>query len=314
MQLMQPATENDMRSRRQPLLLFALLLALMPAAPDEARAQHAEAVTLTHVHGLAYSADGKQLMVPSHHGLAVFRDGKWSKAPGPSHDYMGFAASRNRLYSSGHPAPGSGLVNPFGLIRSDDGGRTWQKRGLERETDFHLLGVSWNANAIYVWNPEPNSKMRAAGVHFTLNDGFTWQRAAVKGISGKPHAIAVHPADPKIVAIATATGVFLSRDSGDSFESVAANGQGLTVFFDLDGKHLWHSSYDGRPRLARTALQGGANTAATLPALTNDAVAYVAQNPAEPREYAIATFERSVYVTRDGGRNWRQIARNGKGL
>jgi len=283
-------------------LLFPAVAAAQPA------------VNLQHVHGLAYSADGKQLMVPSHHGLAVYRDGKWSKAPGPAHDYMGFTAARTRLYSSGHPAEGSGLVNPFGLIRSDDGGRTWQKRGLEGETDFHLLGVSWNANAIYVWNPEPNSKMRAAGVHFTLNEGFTWRRAEAKGVRGKPHAIAVHPTDPKIVAIATAAGIFLSRDSGDSFEPVAAKGQGLSVFFDLDGKHLWHSSYDGSPRLARTALQGGANTAATLPALTNDAVAYVAQNPAATGEYAISTFERSVYVTPDGGRTWRQIARNGRGL
>jgi photosystem II stability/assembly factor-like uncharacterized protein len=266
-----------------------------------------------HVHGLAYSADGQQLVIPSHHGLAIYRDGKWSKAPGPAHDYMGFAAARTRLYSSGHPAEGSGLVNPFGLIRSDDGGRTWHKRGLEGETDFHILGVSWNTNAIYVWNPEPSSKMRATGVHYTLNDGFTWQRAAAKGIRGKPHAIAVHPADSKIVAIATAAGIFLSRDSGDSFEPVPASGQGLTVFFDLDGKHLWHASYDRSPRLSRTALQGGVNTAATLPALTNDAVAYVAQHPAVTGEYAIATFERSVYISKDAGKTWKQVADRGSG-
>ena len=289
------------------VLVFAGLL-----FPALALAQ--TAVTLHHVHGLAYSADGQQLMIPSHHGLAIYRDGKWSKAPDPAHDYMGFAAARTRLYSSGHAAEGSGLVNPFGLIRSTDGGRTWQKLGLEGETDFHILGVSWNSNAIYVWNPEPSSKMRAAGIHFTLNDGFTWQRTAARGIRGKPHAIAVHPSDPKIVAIATAAGIFISRDSGESFEPVAAGGQGLTVYFDLDGKHLWHSSHDGRPRLTRTALQGGASTAASLPALTNDAVAYVAQNPATQEEYAIATFERSVFLSRDGWRTWRQIARNGKGL
>lgn len=301
-----------MPARPHPILVLVLLITALTGAPHEARAQNTGTVTLTHVHGLAYSADGKQLMIPSHHGLAIYREGKWLKAPGPAHDYMGFAPARTRLYSSGHPAPGSGLVNPFGLIRSRDGGKTWEKLGLEGETDFHVLGVSWNTNAIYVWNPEPSSKMRAAGMHFTLNDGFTWQRAAAKGIAGKPHAIAVHPADAKIVAIATAKGIFLSRDSGDGFEPVPADGQGLSVFFDLDGKHLWHSSHDGTPRLVRTALQGGANAVATLPPMIKDAVAYVAQNPAVNGEYAIATFERSVYVSRDAGKTWKQIARNGK--
>src|SRR6266436_3742125 len=88
-------------------------------------------VTLMHVHGLAYSPDGKRLMIPSHFGLAVYENGKWSKAPGPQHDYMGFSATSKYIYSSGHPAAGTSLVNPFGLLRSQDGGNTWDKLALE---------------------------------------------------------------------------------------------------------------------------------------------------------------------------------------
>jgi len=32
---------------------------------------YAQSITLHHVHGLAYSGDGKRLMIPSHHGLAI---------------------------------------------------------------------------------------------------------------------------------------------------------------------------------------------------------------------------------------------------
>src|SRR5262245_46414750 len=134
-------------------ILKSAVLGLALAIAAQAAAQ----VTLMHVHGLAYSPDGKRLMIPSHHGLAVYETGKWSKAPGPEHDYMGFAATGKHLYSSGHPAPGSGLVNPFGLLRSRDGGRTWDKLGLEGESDFHLLATGWNTNAVYVWNPAPSS-------------------------------------------------------------------------------------------------------------------------------------------------------------
>src|SRR5688572_27842482 len=189
-------------------------LGLVGILMSAAVAAQAGAVTLTHVHGLAYSADGKRLMIPSHHGLAVYENGMWSKAPGPQHDYMGFSATARNLYSSGHPAPGSGLMNPVGLIRSRDGGRTWEKLGLEGETDFHLLAAGWNTNAIYVWNPRPSSRLKAAGLHFTLNDGFTWKRATAHGLAGELRALAAHPDDAATIAVATSDGLYLSRDSG----------------------------------------------------------------------------------------------------
>jgi hypothetical protein len=257
----------------------AALLAMAACLAGPAAAQ----VSLMHVHGLAYSPDGKRLMIPSHHGLAVYENGKWSKAPGPQHDYMGFAATAKSLYSSGHPAHGSGLVNPFGLMRSRDGGKTWDKLGLEGESDFHLLATSWNSNAIYVWNPAPSSRMRSPGLHYTLNDGFSWKPARAAGLDGEPQALAVHPDDAATVAIASSGGVFLSRDSGESFKPIVSSTQGLSVFFDLDGKHLWHGSFDGASRLARVALAGSTATSIKLPPLGKDAIAYIARESISPQ-------------------------------
>ncbi|HUQ77071.1 MAG TPA: YCF48-related protein [Burkholderiales bacterium] len=284
--------------------LLAAALLLIGAA-------HAQ-VTLVHVHGLSYSPDGQRLVIPSHHGLAVYENGKWSKAPGPQHDYMGFAATSKSLYSSGHPAPGSGLVNPFGLLRSRDGGKTWDKLGLEGESDFHLLATSWHANAIYVWNAAPNSRMPRAGLHYTLDDGLAWKAAAAKGIDGDPFALAAHPRDAKSVAMATSKGVYASSDAGETFTARTSQ-QGTAVFYDLDGKHLWYGSYDGRqPHLARAPLDGGSPAQFKLPPLTQDAVAYIAQNPVRHAEYALATFQRNVYLSTDAGRTWKAIAEAGQ--
>jgi photosystem II stability/assembly factor-like uncharacterized protein len=290
-----------------------LLAALVVGWAGWTGASAQSAITLHHIHGLAYSADGKQLMIPSHHGLAVYRDGKWSKAPGPQHDYMGFSATAKNLYSSGHPAAGSGLVNPFGLIRSRDGGKTWDKLGLEGETDFHLLATGWNTNAIYVWNPAPSSRMKAPGLHYTLNDGFAWKRASATGLNGEPRALAVHPDDAATVAIATSEGLYLSRDSGERFAGVASAGEGLSALFDLEGKFLWYGAFDGQARLLRVPLAGGLLAQVRLPPLKDDAIAYIAQNPARRLEYAIATFERSVYLSKDGGESWKQVADRGEG-
>ena len=285
--------------------LACLCVAMLAATPAGAE------VTLTHVHGLAYSADGKRLMIPSHRGLAVYESGKWSKAPGPEHDYMGFAATAKNLYSSGHPAPRSGLVNPFGLIRSMDHGKSWEKLALEGETDFHLLAASWNTNALYVWNPAPSSRIERPGLHYTLDQGATWRHAEATGLEGEPAALAVHPDDPKSVAVATSKGVFESADAGKSFLQISG-GDGLGVFYDLDGKHLWYSTYDGRARLVQARVRSGPIRQIKLPPLPNDGVSFMAQNPAAHKEYAIATFERSVFVSKDGGQNWAQIADRGR--
>ncbi len=275
-------------------------------------AAQAQSVVLHHVHGLAYSADGKRLMIPSHHGLAVYENGTWSKAPGPQHDYMGFSATGENLYSSGHPAPGSGLVNPFGLLRSRDGGKTWETLGLEGESDFHLLATSWNTSAVYIWNPAPSSRMERPGLHYTLNDGLAWKPARASGLEGDPRALAVHPRDAAIVAVATSSGVFLSRDSGERFVRLVSDAEGLSVCFDLDAKNLWYGAFDGRARLSRAPLDGGTGASVDLPPLGRDAVAYIAQNPDARSEYAIATFARSVYLSKDGARTWKKIAERGR--
>src|SRR3954470_10430114 len=251
---------------------------------------HAQ-VMLTHVHGLAYSNDGKRLMIPSHHGLAVYEGGKWSKAPGPQHDYMGFAATADHLYSSGHPAPDSGLVNPFGLMRSTDGGKTWEKLGLEGETDFHLLATSWNTGAICVWNPAPSSHIRQPGLHCTGDAGATWRGADARALKGDPISLAVHPDDANLVSLGTSEGVFESSDGGNSFSQIAP-GPGTVVFYDLDGKHLWYGNFGKAAQLARAPVRQGPNSRIRLPALDDDAVAYIAQNPKRRDEYAMATFKR----------------------
>ena len=76
---------------------------------------------LFHVHGLSFSSDGNAILVPSHYGLAVYRDGSWSEVNGPIHDFAGFSVAETAIYASGHPPPGTALPDPLGLVKSTDG-------------------------------------------------------------------------------------------------------------------------------------------------------------------------------------------------
>ncbi|MEO8838165.1 MAG: F510_1955 family glycosylhydrolase [Herbaspirillum sp.] len=299
-------------------VVFIMGGSLPAVAGNQAVAQHvatvgASQIELMHVHGLSYSADGKKIFIPSHNGLAVYSNGGWSKLAGPESDFMGFSATHNAFYSSGHPAAGSSEVNPFGVIKSKDGGKTWQKLGLAGEADFHTLATSFGTNVVYVMNHQPNTRMSDAGIYATDSDGMKWRKAAANGLGAKVNSLAVHPTDAKIVAAGAADGLYLSRDGGDHFERLAANKQVLAEWFDLSGDQLWFSSYAGKPMLSQINLKKGA-TAKNVPLSMagDDAVAYIAQNPVNRDEIAIATFKRSVYVSKDRGRNWTQIATEGK--
>jgi hypothetical protein len=288
--------------------LLALLLSVAVVLPVQAAPQ----LTLMHVHGLSYSTDGKQLMIPSHHGLAIYRGGRWSKAPGPEHDYMGFSSAARAIYSSGHPAPGSKQANPFGLIKSVDGGRSWQKLGLEGESDFHMLATSYRTNAVYVVNANPNSRMSSTGLHYSLNDGASWQHVRAAGLSNGVTGLAVHPANAKMVAVSTGDGLYLSTDYGEHLQPVAQGLQVLSAYFSLDGNSLWFGSYRNAPALSRLDLKTRKVAPLKLPLSGQDAVVYLAQNPAKPKEWAFATYKRNVYLSADEGNSWKVIAKAGQ--
>jgi hypothetical protein len=269
------------------------------------------AVGLHHVHGLAYSPDGSTLLVPSHYGLAVYRDGRWSKTNGPPHDYMGFTVARDRFYSSGHPAPGSNLVNPFGLMRSRDLGKTWEPLGLSGEADFHLLAAGYESGMVYAVNGRPNSRMSGTGLYWTLDAGMTWTRAEASGLRGRILSLAPHPRNRDVIAVGTDEGLYLSRNRGGHFASLAAGTAVTASSFALDGRYVWFGRFGDRPGLARADLASGAVETITPPPMTADAISYITQNPVDRSQWAAATYERDVYVSADRGRTWRQIARRG---
>ena len=218
------------------------------------------------MHGVSYSVDGKRLYIPMHHGLAVYNGSQWTKVPGPEHDYMGFAVTRQFWYSSGHPMPGSPLKNPLGLIKSKDQGQTWELLGLSGEADFHLMATSYQTNTVYVVNPSPNSRMPQPGLYYTTNDGKQWHVAKSTGLVGNLVSLAVHPAQEKVVAAGTRSGVFLSQDAGTNFQPLVDGLPALALCFTFDGQHLWISSFDsGKPTLTQLQWQTGQQEACRAP-------------------------------------------------
>ena len=214
------------------------------------------------------------------------------------------------MYSSGHSPSGVTPHGRFGLLKSIDGGRTWTQIALAGEADFPLMAAGYRSNAIYVLNTRPNPAMPSSGIYLSRDDGKSWRRVAARGVEGEVHGLAAHPRDAGAVAVATARGLYLSRDAGERFQRLDGRELATGVTFDVEGRRLRYGHALSN-EVVEIALDGRERRVFRLPPLRGDYVTCLAQSPSDQRVFAFATRRLDVYLTRDGGRTWRQIAREG---
>ncbi|KKC49605.1 glycosyl hydrolase [Paenibacillus sp. D9] len=265
--------------------------------------------TFMHLHGLGYSADGKRLFIPVHNGLQLYADGLWSEGPGVKHDYMGFTAVDDGFYSSGHPAPGSKFKNPLGLVKSTNDGKTITVLALEGEVDLHGMTAGYRSHVLYVVNPEPNTKMKQAGLFYSKDEGKTWTSSPATGLQGQMMAIAAHPSDAAIAAVGTTTGAFLSKDYGQRFTALVPEQPVSALAFTDSGNVLVATS---GPNASLIEINIESKQSLVIQTPSKDTITYVVQNPANPKELAIATEPKDVFLSTDRGATWIQIADKGK--
>ncbi len=120
------------------LLIGFLLVGYFSLSPTNSDGASFDSVT--HIHGV--KVFGKEILMPTHEGLYKYSAANsMTLVKGPVFDVMGLAGFEETLYASGHPGVGTKFLNPIGLIKSTDGGSTWQQISLAGQVDFHLLEV-----------------------------------------------------------------------------------------------------------------------------------------------------------------------------
>ncbi|MGP4078055.1 F510_1955 family glycosylhydrolase [Halobacillus sp. K22] len=264
--------------------------------------------SVEHVHGMGY-VDADTLAYAAHSGIKLHKGGKWLESTHHKNDYMGFNVVDNGFYTSGHPGEGSDLPNPIGLQKGKVTEEGLSALAFEGESDFHAMGVGARNHAVYVWNEHANSQMEQ-GLYRSLDDGESWEKIAAENSGEKIFQIAVHPDDENIVALATASGIYLSEDGGASFNVISEEGQGSGMHFTKD--RLYYGLYTGTPSLSVYKWDDQSKEEIGLPEMNEDAVMYLAKNPEKKDTFAIFTIKGNSYTTSDNGESWEQIIDQGQ--
>ncbi len=162
-----------------------------------------------------------------------------------------------------------------GLMRSTDGGRSWQDHRPGAQRDVHWLA----------WHPRAEARAYEAGgggAAFSADGGETWRAADQGRDRNYTWAVAVDPADPDLWYVSASTGPFAAH-GGDDPEA--------RIYRRRDGE--WHALAGGLPE--------------PLPAMPYALVATAG------RLFA-GLADGQLWESRDRGESWRACVLEGDAL
>ena len=229
------------------LLLFGFVITSSMASISHAKAETLDSVS--HIHHV--KVVGSKVLVLTHEGLYELVGENNIKLVGKEKiDVMGFVSLGNVLVASGHPAVGSKMPNPIGVIKSLDGGLTWNSVSLTGKVDFHFLeGLG---SDLYGADSQTGQLM------YSADSGVTWKTLGANSFSD----VAVSP-NKAGMAIAIKDSELLLTQNAFKTSSKIVSGLKMTQIewrksglYALSGRSLYKSTNSGKTWTKLSTFKG----------------------------------------------------------
>ena len=225
----------DIKSLRVRFLGFAIIALL--GFSNNANAETLNSVS--HIHHVKVIEN--KVLVLTHEGLFELISKNEMKLVGKDKfDVMGFTSLGKALVASGHPAQGSKMPNPIGLLKSIDGGLNWKAVSLVGKVDFHFLEGA--GSDLY------GADSQSGNLVYSADSGVTWRSLGANTFTD----IAVSPEMSGMAIVIKNSDLLLTENAFKSttkiknalkFTQIEWRNSGL---YALSGSSLYKSTNSGK--------------------------------------------------------------------
>jgi photosystem II stability/assembly factor-like uncharacterized protein len=177
---------------------LVLSLICLPVFNSHANAETLDSVS--HIHQVKVVEN--KVLVLTHEGLYELVSKNNMKLVGKEKvDVMGFTTLGKALYASGHPAKGSKVLNPIGLVNSIDGGISWKAVSLVGKVDFHFLEGA--GSDLY------GADSQSGNLMYSADSGKSWSSLGANAFTD----IAVSPTMPGLAVAIKGPQFLITKDA-----------------------------------------------------------------------------------------------------
>lgn len=235
----------EIKSLRVSFYLFAIVALL--GFSNSASAETLDSVS--HIHHVKVVE--KKVLVLTHEGLFELVKRNEMKLVGKEKiDVMGFSTLGKALLASGHPAVGSTMPNPIGLVKSTDGGLSWKAVSLVGKVDFHFLEGA--GSDLYGTDSQSGKFM------YSADSGLTWKILGENNftdiaVSPKKSGMAIAIKDSELLLTNNAFKTSSKIKSSLKITQIEWRESGL---YALSGSSLYKSTNIGRTWTELSSFKG----------------------------------------------------------
>ncbi len=192
------------------------------------------------------------------------------------------------------------------VYSSLDGGLTWRLLTNFRRPQMVLDNLSFDARDSNVIYASGHRHKESGGFFKSSDGGATWKESA-ELTNEAVHAMAQSDVDPNTIVVGTVNGVWISRNSGDSFEKISSTSMPVNIDSLAVDPRNPNTIFAGTWWRAYKSTDAGKSWRLIKDGMIDDSDVFAIEIDSKKPDHIIASACSGIYESFNSGEKWAKI-------